>query len=136
LSRQTSLQRKESDWETEKSTKYVDYDKSGQVRETPTRSDFDPAGVTASSVLELFSMSDLDRRSVDDERAGQRDSLFSSPEPEGSAVDSDTSVYSVVDKRGKASTLQRLDSYNPAGRGKDQGKEAAPIPTLAGYLVS
>jgi hypothetical protein len=81
-------------------------------------------------------MSDVDRYSVDDESAGQRDSLFSSPEPEGSAVESDTSVYSNVDKRGEASTLQRLDNCNPSGRGKDQGKEAAPIPALAGYLVN
>ncbi|KAK5041872.1 hypothetical protein LTR84_002646 [Exophiala bonariae] len=65
-------------------------------------------------------MSDVDRYSVDDESAGQRDSLFSSPEPEGSAVESDTSVYSNVDKRGEASTLQRLDNCNPSGRGKDQ----------------
>jgi len=81
-------------------------------------------------------MSDVDRYSVDDESAGQRDSLFSSPEPEGSAVDTDTSVYSIVDKRGEAPTLERWDSYNRAGRGKDKGKEAAAIPALAGYLTS
>lgn len=111
-------------------------DQDGQVRETPARSNFDPAGVTASSVLELFSMSDVDRHSVDGESASQRDSLFSSPEPEGSSVDSDTSVYSIVDKRGEAPTLHRLDSSNRAGRGRDQGREAAPIPALAGYSPS
>lgn len=81
----------------------------------------------AASVLQLFSMSDVNRRSVDDKSAGQRDSLFSSPEPKGSAMDSATSVYSTVDKRGEAATLDHLDSYNRVGRGKDRGKEAAPI---------
>ena len=126
----------ESDQETENSTNYIDGDKGGQVHGTPDRSDFDPAGVTASSVLELFSMSEDDRYSVDDGSPGQRDSLFSSPEPEGSAMDSDTSVASAVDKRGEAATPGHLDSYNRAGQGKDQGKEATPFPALSGYLAS
>jgi hypothetical protein len=125
---------KASDLETGDSTNYTDCDQGGQVRDTPVRSDFDPAGATASSVLEPFSMSEVDRASVDNESVGQRDSLFSSPEPEGSAVDSNTSVESVVDKRGEVPTLEHLDCYDWAGQGKDQGKEATPIPPeLATY---
>lgn len=68
-------------------------------------------------------MSEVDRYSVDDDSAGQRDSLFSSPEPEGSAIDSDTSVYAIVDKRAGVLTIEHLDRYNWAGQGKDQSKK-------------
>lgn len=59
----------------------------------------------AASVLELFSISKDNRSSVDEGSPGQRDSLFSSPEPEGSTMDSDTSITSATDKHGEAATL-------------------------------
>lgn len=82
----------------------------------------------AASVLELFSISKDNRSSVDEGSPGQRDSLFSSPEPEGSTMDSDTSITSATDKHGEAATLFHLDSYNRTGQGKDQGKDARPFP--------
>lgn len=69
-----------------------------------------------------------DRSSVDEDRPGQRDSLSSSPEPEGSTMDSETSITSATDKRGESATPFHLDSYNRIGQGNDQGKNARPFP--------
>jgi len=120
-----------SDQKTENSTNYVDSDKCGQVHGTPGRSDFDPTSVKASSALELFSISEDDRHSVEGS-LGQRDSLFSTPEPEASTMDSNTSVAS--DKRDEVATPGHLDSYNWAGQGNDQGRGARPFPRLIWQL--
>lgn len=57
-------------------------------------------------------MPEVDRSSVDDESVSQRDSLFSSPEPEGFAGDSDISVNSVVNKRSEVLILEHMDCYD------------------------
>jgi hypothetical protein len=122
-----------SDQKTENSINYVDGDKGGQVHGTPDRSEFDPAGITSSS---FFSMSEDDRYSVGEDSPGQQDSLFSSPEPEGSTMDSGTSVFSTVDKRGGAAILGHSDSYNRTSQGKYQGKDARPYTALSGCSAS
>jgi hypothetical protein len=81
-------------------------------------------------------MAEDDRSSIDEGSPGQRDSLFSSPKPEGSTMDSDTTVSSAVGQRSEAATLGHLDNCNRIGQGKDQGKDDRTFPTLSGSLVS
>jgi hypothetical protein len=86
-------------------------------------------------VLELFSMSEDDRHSVDGGGHSQRDSLFSSPEPEGSAIDSDMGVSSAADKRGRAGTSSHFLNYNRTGQEADRGMDSRLLP-LMWLLVS
>jgi len=84
----------------EKSTTDGDGDKGGQVHSSPESCESEPAHISRASVLELFSMSGEDHYSADEGSPSQRDSLFSSPEPEGSAIDSDSGVSFAAHKRG------------------------------------
>jgi hypothetical protein len=69
-------------------------------------------------------MADVDRHSVDGRSLSEPDSLFSSPEPEGPAIDSDTSISYTHDRRGGALTSSHLVSHNRTGPEADQGKVA------------
>ncbi|KAK5203611.1 hypothetical protein LTR41_010638 [Exophiala xenobiotica] len=102
------------------STTHVNDDQDGQVHDTPDPPAFIPAGVTATSVDELFSVLRGHRNSVDEGSSGGRDSLFSSPEPEGSTMNSNRSVASAVNKGGEAGKPRHLDNYNRTGPGVDQ----------------
>lgn len=99
----------------EKSTTDGDGDKGCQVHSSPESCESDPAHIPRASVLELFSMSGEDHYSADEGSPSQRDSLFSSPEPEGSAIDSDSGVSFATHKRGDDPTSSHLLSYDRIG---------------------
>ncbi|KAK5051635.1 hypothetical protein LTR84_003287 [Exophiala bonariae] len=114
------------------SNTYVSGDRDGPLHDTPDPLAFIPAGVTATSVEELFSMLQGDRNSVDEgSSSGQRDSLFSSPEPEGTTMNSNTSLASAVNKGCEASKPRHLESYHRTGPGNDQGEDARTSPALS-----
>lgn len=73
-------------------------------------------------MLELFSISEGNRPSVDKGTHSQPDGLFSSPEPEESATDNDSSVASASNKRGGAVTSSHFLSHTRTSQEADQGK--------------
>ena len=83
-----------------------------------------PAGVAAASVFEIFSIAKADDYSVVEYTSSHLGSLFSSPEPEGFSMESDTSVTPAVDECGDATIPGHLDRCDLTGQGRYQGNAA------------